>query len=169
VQLTLHHLKQLLTNRSLPANMVKSFQGVLCVVCSHSGKAHPDTAPVVLLLPPAQLLQVTSGMICLKCCCRQVALGMPTSALTATACRLSDERVTWSKSTSRSRPTPDRSNKCAAWLPTPWAQQQQQQQQPAAGSNRMTVLADHPVLTKTPVAWSASQYGASEHATAAVF
>jgi hypothetical protein len=66
---------------------------------------------------------LTSGMMLLKCCCRHVALGMPTSALTATACLLSDDRVTWSKSTSRSFPTPERSSRCAAWLPTPCRQQ----------------------------------------------
>lgn len=54
--------------------------------------------------------------------CRQVALGMPTSARVATAWRLSDDSDTWSKSTSRIRPTPERSSRCAAWLPTPCAE-----------------------------------------------
>ena len=51
---------------------------------------------------------------------RQAALGVPTSARVARQWRLRDESVSWSKSISRSRPTPDRSSKCAAWLPTPW-------------------------------------------------
>lgn len=51
--------------------------------------------------------------------CRQVALGRPTSFRVAVACRLSELSVIWSKSISRSRPTPERSSMCAAWLPTP--------------------------------------------------
>ena len=46
-------------------------------------------------------------------------LGVPTSARTAVAFRLSDESVTWSKSIRRSRLTPPRRSRFAVWLPTP--------------------------------------------------
>ncbi len=69
---------------------------------------------------PAALL--TSGRICLKCLSRQAALGVPTSSRVATAWRLREETVTWSKSINRSLPTPERSSRCAAWLPTPCMQ-----------------------------------------------
>lgn len=58
-------------------------------------------------------------MMSLKWRPKQVALGVPTSARVATACRFRLERVTWSKSINRKRPTPERSSRCAAWLPTP--------------------------------------------------
>uniref|UniRef100_A0A2P2KR72 Uncharacterized protein MANES_17G002000 n=1 Tax=Rhizophora mucronata TaxID=61149 RepID=A0A2P2KR72_RHIMU len=48
-----------------------------------------------------------SGKIVEKCFLRHSALGIPTSARVATACRFRDERETWSKSTRRSLPTPD--------------------------------------------------------------
>mmetsp|Transcript_16056 Transcript_16056/g.40842 ORF Transcript_16056/g.40842 Transcript_16056/m.40842 type:complete len:204 (+) Transcript_16056:775-1386(+) len=60
-----------------------------------------------------------SGQISANRSLRQRAFGMPTSLRVARACRLSEESVTWSKSTSLSLPTPERSKKCAAWLPTP--------------------------------------------------
>jgi hypothetical protein len=45
--------------------------------------------------------------------------GSPTSARHAQAVRLSEDTVTLSKSTSRSRPTPARASMLVAWLPTP--------------------------------------------------
>jgi hypothetical protein len=58
-------------------------------------------------------------MMFLKWRWRQVALGMPTSSRVATAWRFRLDSVTWSKSMRRSLPTPERSSKWAAWLPTP--------------------------------------------------
>mmetsp|Transcript_17038 Transcript_17038/g.57813 ORF Transcript_17038/g.57813 Transcript_17038/m.57813 type:complete len:289 (+) Transcript_17038:265-1131(+) len=46
-------------------------------------------------------------------------LAVPTSASVATAWRLREDAVTWSKSMRRSRPTPERASMCAAWEPTP--------------------------------------------------
>jgi hypothetical protein len=44
---------------------------------------------------------------------------VPTSVVSATACLLRDERVTWSKSMSLILLTPERMSILAAWLPTP--------------------------------------------------
>mmetsp|Transcript_24271 Transcript_24271/g.76373 ORF Transcript_24271/g.76373 Transcript_24271/m.76373 type:complete len:225 (-) Transcript_24271:110-784(-) len=60
-----------------------------------------------------------SGQISRKCEARASTFDVPTSSRVATACRLSEDSVTWSKSMRRSLPTPERRRRCAAWLPTP--------------------------------------------------
>jgi hypothetical protein len=65
----------------------------------------------------------------LKCFSMQADLEVPTSSRVATACLLSDDTVTWSKSISRSLPTPERSSRWAAWLPTPCAGQRRRRRQ----------------------------------------
>mmetsp|Transcript_28877 Transcript_28877/g.73715 ORF Transcript_28877/g.73715 Transcript_28877/m.73715 type:complete len:288 (+) Transcript_28877:754-1617(+) len=60
-----------------------------------------------------------SGKMRVKCLARQVAFGVPTSSRVATAWRLSEDTVTWSKSIRRSLPTPERSSRCAQCDPTP--------------------------------------------------
>lgn len=109
-------------SRSPGRGMLPSTAAVSCrgaYICPPSWQPRSQPTPTASAAPR------TSGMICWKCCCRQVALGMPTSALTATACLLSDDSVTWSKSTRRNRPTPDRNSRWAAWLPTPCRDVQQ--------------------------------------------
>jgi hypothetical protein len=46
-------------------------------------------------------------------------LGVPTSARVATACLFREESVTWSKSMSRIRETPERARAEVQWDPTP--------------------------------------------------
>jgi hypothetical protein len=61
----------------------------------------------------------THGVMAISLLRRHCTLLNPTSASVATACLLSELSVTWSKSTNRIRPTPERARAEAQWDPTP--------------------------------------------------
>jgi hypothetical protein len=61
----------------------------------------------------------THGVICCNLFFKQDTFGVPTSARVATACRLREESVTWSKSMRRMYETPERARAAVQCDPTP--------------------------------------------------
>mmetsp|Transcript_22260 Transcript_22260/g.55127 ORF Transcript_22260/g.55127 Transcript_22260/m.55127 type:complete len:222 (+) Transcript_22260:2168-2833(+) len=91
---------------------------IMSHVCSSGSASSPGPDSAVYISLKASTLDASSPSS------RQVALtastlGIPTSLSVAQACRLRLERVTWSKSMRRKKPTPPRANMIAVCDPTP--------------------------------------------------
>lgn len=86
--------------------------------------------------------------------------GRPTSRRVATACRFREDKVTWSKSTRRTVPTPARTSIWAAWLPATRGPQSVQ----AHGAEVLGLAAPHPrrqglPRRRRPCRWTSGRRG----------